>query len=214
MYDIVVFDLDGTIIDSGLGITNSVMYALKKYGIEVSDRASLYKFIGPPLYKSFMNFYGFSEEEAHRGVDYYREYYSEHGVYENEVYEGIEELIIKLHEMGKTIILATSKPEDYAKKILEYIGLAKYFTFIGGSEMSHTRVDKMEVIAYAFENCGIIDYKNAIMIGDREYDIIGANHFNMDSVGVLFGYGSREELKSAGATYIVSNALEILDIVK
>lgn len=214
MYDIVLFDLDGTIIDSGIGITNSVMYALKKYGIEVPDRTSLYKFIGPPLYKSFMNFYGFSEEEAHRGVDYYREYYSEHGVYENLVYDGIEELIKRLHEMGKTIILATSKPEDYAKKILEHIGLAKYFTFIAGSEMSHTRVDKIEVMAYAFEKCGIIDYKDAIMIGDREYDIVGAKHFDIDSVGVLFGYGNKEELENAGATYVVSNALEILNIIK
>lgn len=214
MYDIVLFDLDGTIIDSGLGITNSVTYALKKYGIEVEDRTSLYKFIGPPLYKSFMNFYGFSEEEAHKAVDYYREYYSVHGVFENDVYEGIEELVKALYEKGKTIVLATSKPEDYARKILEHIGLSKYFTFIAGSEMSHSRVDKIEVIAYAFENCGILEYDKAIMIGDREYDIIGAKHFNMDSIGVLFGYGSREELSKAGATYIVENAMEILNIVK
>lgn len=214
IYDIVLFDLDGTIIDSGLGITNSVTYALKKYGIEVEDRTSLYKFIGPPLYKSFMNFYGFSEEEAHKAVDYYREYYSVHGVFENDVYEGIEELIKALYEKGKTIVLATSKPEDYARKILENIGLSKYFTFIAGSEMSHSRVDKIEVIAYAFENCGILEYEKAIMIGDREYDIIGAKHFNMDSVGVLFGYGIREELSKAGATYIVENAMEILNIVK
>ncbi len=214
MYDIVLFDLDGTIIDSGMGITNSVMYALKKYGIEVEDRASLYKFIGPPLYKSFMNFYGFSEEEAHRGVDYYREYYNDYGIYENDVYEGIEELIKELHKRGKKIILATSKPEHFARKILEHIGLAQYFTFIAGSEMSHTRVDKIEVMAYAFENCGIIDYKNAIMIGDREYDIVGANHFKMDSIGVLFGYGCMEELKKAGATYIVEKATDILDVIK
>ena len=213
MYDVIVFDLDGTIIDSGLGITNSVMYALKKYNIEVADRTELYKFIGPPLYKSFMNFYGFSEEEAHRGVDYYREYYNDHGMYENEVYEGIEELLKTLYEKGKTLILATSKPEHFARKILEYLGLAKYFTFIGGSEMSHTRVDKVEVMEYAFENCGITEYKNAIMIGDREYDIVGANHFKMDSIGVLFGYGNRTELENAGATYIVEKALEILNIV-
>ncbi len=214
MYDIVLFDFDGTIIDSGMGITNSVMYALKKFGIEVEDRASLYKFIGPPLYKSFMNFYGFSEEKAHLGVDYYREYYSEKGVFENEVYDGIEELIEELHKKGKKLILATSKPEIFARKILEHIGLAKYFTFIAGSEMSHSRVDKNEVIEYAFENCGIMDYSNAIMIGDREFDVLGAKHFNMDSIGVLFGYGCRQELERAGATYIVEKALDVLEIVK
>jgi len=214
MYDIVLLDLDGTIIDSGMGITNSVMHALKKFGIEVEDRASLYKFIGPPLYKSFMNFYGFSEEKAHLGVDYYREYYSEYGVYENEVYEGIEELLKTLYERGKKLILATSKPECFARKILEHIGLAKYFTFIAGSEMSHSRVNKSEVIEYAFENCGIMDYGNAIMIGDREYDVFGAKHFNIDSIGVLYGYGSREELEEAGATYIVEKAVDVLRIVE
>ncbi len=214
MYDIVLFDLDGTIIDSGLGITNSVTYALKKYGIEVADRTELYKFIGPPLYKSFMNFYGFSEEEAHKGVDYYREYYNEQGVYQNDVYEGIEEVLQELYKRGKKIILATSKPEYFAKKILEHIGFAKYFTFIAGSEMSHTRVDKIEVMEYAFENCGITDYSKAIMIGDREYDIVGANHFKMDSIGVLFGYGNREELENAGATHIVEKAMDVLDIIK
>ncbi len=213
MYNVIVFDLDGTIIDSGLGITNSVMYALKKYNIEVADRTELYKFIGPPLYKSFMNFYGFSEEEAHRGVDYYREYYNEHGMYENEVYEGIGQLLEELFKRGKKIILATSKPEHFARKILEYLDLAKYFTFIAGSEMSHTRVDKVEVMEYAFDNCGVTDYVDAIMIGDREYDIIGANYFKMDSVGVLYGYGSREELEKVGATYIVEKALDILNIL-
>ena len=134
-------------------------------------------------------------------------------MYENEVYEGILELIEELYNRGKKIILATSKPEHFAKIILAHIGVAKYFTFIAGSEMSHTRVDKIEVMEYAFENCGIKDYKNAIMIGDREYDIIGANHFNMDSVGVLYGYGSKEELENAGATFVVSKAMEVLNIV-
>ncbi len=212
-YDVILFDLDGTLTDPGLGITNSVMHALKKYGIEVSDRTSLYKFIGPPLIDSFEKHFGFSHEEAVKSVDYYREYYKEKGIYENEVYAGIEELLKNLNEKGKKIILATSKPEPFAKEILRHFGIEKHFLFAAGSTMSETRTNKAEVIEYALSECGITDKSAVVMVGDREHDIIGAKKNGIDSIGVLFGYGSREELESAGATYIAETVEAIENIV-
>ncbi len=212
-YDVILFDLDGTLTDPGLGITNSVMHALKKYGIEVEDRASLYKFIGPPLIDSFEKYFGFSHEEAVKSVDYYREYYKDKGIYENTVYDGIESLLASLCEKGKKIILATSKPEPFAKEILRYFGLEKYFLFAAGSTMSETRTNKAEVIEYALSECGITDKPTVVMVGDREHDIIGANKNGIDSIGVLFGYGSREELESAGATYISETVEDIFKFI-
>ena len=212
-YDVVLFDLDGTLTDPGIGITNSVMHALKKYGIEVADRAELYKFIGPPLIDSFEKYYGFSHEEAVKSVDYYREYYRDKGIYENSVYDGIDSLLAELHKNGKKIILATSKPELFAKQILRHFNLEKYFLFAAGSTMDETRTNKAEVIEYALSECGITEKASAVMIGDREHDIIGANKNGIDSIGVLFGYGSREELENAGATYIAETVESIINFI-
>lgn len=212
-YDVILFDLDGTLTDPGLGITNSVMHALKKYGIEVEDRTSLYKFIGPPLIESFEKYFGFSHEEAVNSVDYYREYYKDKGIYENDVYPGIENLLAALYEKGKKIILATSKPEPFAREILRHFGLDKYFLFAAGSTMDETRTNKAEVIEYALSECGITDKTSVIMVGDREHDIIGANKNGLDSIGVLFGYGSREELEAVGAAYIAETVEEIINYI-
>lgn len=208
-YNIILFDLDGTLTDPVIGITNSVMYALKKYGIEVTDRTQLHKFIGPPLIDSFERFYGFSHSDAVKSVEYYREYYGEKGIFENSVYDGVEELLINLNKNGKKVILATSKPEFYAVKILEYFNLKKYFFFIGGSTMGEKRTDKAEVIEYVLSQCEIKDKAAVVMIGDREHDIIGAAKNGIDSIGVLFGYGSRTELEKAGANYIAETVNEI-----
>lgn len=212
-YDVVLFDLDGTLTDPGLGITNSVMHALKKYGIEVDDRRNLYKFIGPPLIESFEKYYGFSHEEAVKSVDYYREYYRDKGIYENTLYDGIENLLINLSKKEKKIILATSKPELFAKEILRHFGIEKYFLFAAGSTMGETRTNKAEVIEYALSECGITDKSKVVMVGDREHDIIGANKNGIDSIGVLFGYGSREELEAAGATYIAETVEDIIRFI-
>ena len=212
-YDVILFDLDGTLTDPGIGITNSVMHALKKYGIEVDDRKNLYKFIGPPLIESFEKYYGFSHEEAVKSVDYYREYYADKGIYENVVYDGAENLLKNLFEMDKKIILATSKPEPFAREILRHFGLDKYFLFAAGSTMSETRTNKADVIEYALDECNITDKSSVVMIGDREHDIIGANKNGIDSIGVLFGYGSREELENAGATYIADTVEDIIKYV-
>lgn len=208
-YDYILFDLDGTITDPAIGITNSVIYALKKYGIEANDRKELYKFIGPPLTESFEKYYGFSHEEAKMAVEYYREYFRDKGMFENLVYEGFEALLNKLKESGSMLIVATSKPEVFAKQILEHFNLSKYFTYIAGSNLDGTRVKKYEVIKYALESCSITDLPKAIMIGDREHDILGAREAGVVSMGVLFGYGSREELSNAGADYIVEKVSDI-----
>lgn len=212
-YDVVLFDLDGTLTDPGLGITNSVAHALNKYGITVNDRAELYKFIGPPLHKSFEEFYDFSAEEAKRAVEYYREYYKVKGLYENSVYDGIEALLIKLNESGKKVMVATSKPEVFAREVLRYFSLDKYFYYIAGSNLDGTRTVKAEVIEYALGAGNVADKSAVVMIGDREHDIIGANKNGVDSIGVLFGYGSREELEAAGAVYIAETVENIEEIL-
>ena len=208
-YDIILFDLDGTLTDPGVGITNSVAYALEKYHIQVEDRKQLYRFIGPPLHESFENDYGFSEEEAKTAVEYYREYFKEKGMFENVVYECIPELLRDLKDRGKTLVVATSKPEIFAKQILEHFGLKEYFTYIAGANMDGTRTKKDEVIRYALKSCGISRVAGVVMVGDREHDIMGANKVGLDSIGVLFGYGSRQELTDAGATYI-SESVDML----
>lgn len=200
---IICFDLDGTLTDPGIGITNSVMYALKKYDIEVSDPSELYKFIGPPLSESFERFYGFSKEESVRAVDTYREYFSVKGLFENEVYSGIEVLLKALREQDKIICLATSKPEVFAKRILEHFHLDSYFDFVVGSMMNGDRTNKAEVIAWVFhclDQEGVEwNKEQVVMIGDREHDIIGAHKNNIPAIGVLFGYGDAAEMDAAGA---------------
>ena len=210
---IIFFDLDGTLTDPGLGITNSVMHALNHYGIHVADRSELYKFIGPPLSQSFERFYGFSKEDAHHAVDVYREYFSVKGLFENAVYPGIEALLKELKAQGKVICLATSKPEIYAKQILEHFELDGYFDFISGSLLSGERTDKAEVIAWAvnaLSDMGMDCERNKmVMIGDREHDVIGAHKNQMPAIGVLFGYGSVEEFENAGAEAMAHTVEEL-----
>jgi phosphoglycolate phosphatase len=212
MYKNILFDLDGTLTDPGVGITNSVAYALEKFGIVNTDRTELYKFIGPPLQTSFKEFYGFSEHEIAQAVKYYREYYRETGIYENQLYTGIRELLQTLKENQKQIILATSKPEEFSIKILEYFDIEKYFDFVAGATMDGSRGEKADIIRYALEQNNILDLSSAIMVGDRKFDILGAAQNKIDSVGVLFGYGSKEELTDAGANYLAEQPAEILEI--
>ena len=213
MYKTVLFDLDGTLTDPGLGITNSVMYALNKFNIKVEDRTSLYKFIGPPLKDSYKKYYHLSDEEITRAVAYYREYFSDKGIYENELYDGITEVLKQIKNSGRQVILATSKPEEFAVEILRYFQIDQYFDFVAAATMDGTRNNKADIIAYALELGQITDLQSAVMIGDREYDINGAKAAGLDSIGVLYGYGSREELESAGATYIVESVDEILALI-
>jgi len=209
MYQTILFDLDGTLTNSELGITNSVAYALGKYGIQVPDKKALRVFIGPPLQESFERFYGFSKEECLKAIDYYHEYFSEKGLYENEVYLGVPDLLASLKQAGKQLIVATSKPEEFSIQILKHFGLYDYFDFVAGATMDRKRSKKSDVIQYALEQNGITDLAHTIMIGDREHDVLGAQAQKFDSIGVLYGFGSREELEEAGATYIAQEVGEI-----
>lgn len=213
-YDFALFDLDGTLTDPALGITNSVMYALEKFGIAPPERKQLYKFIGPPLIYSFEKFYGFSESDAKLALKYYREYFADRGIFENEKYCGIDLLLSRLSDSGVKIVLATSKPDVYAEKILRRFELMKYFYFVSGNTLDESRSEKCDVIRYAINGCGIADISRAVMIGDREYDIFGAKAVGMDSIGVTYGYGSRKELENAGATYISDSVDAIFTLIE
>lgn len=212
-YDVILFDLDGTLTDSSPGIMNSIVYALKKYNISVENTDDLRKFLGPPLHESFRDFYGFDDEKSMEAVGFYREYFSTKGLLENEVYSGIREMLEDLKENGKRLILATSKPQPFTDRIMEHFDLAKYFEFIAGSNMDGTRSKKAEVIAYALESCGITDKADVVMVGDREHDIIGATTVGIDSIGVEYGYGDYDELSDAGATYIVKTVEELKELL-
>ncbi len=213
-YKAVLFDLDGTLFDSGEGVKKSVEYALNKFGIKVENRDALGCFIGPPLTVSFKTFYGFDDEKADRGVDYYREYYSVKGIFEGYVYDGIEDTLKRLKDAGKQIIVATSKPEEFAIKILEKFGIAKYFDFIAGATMDEkTRCTKNQIIEYAMKNCNIDTPVDVIMVGDRLFDIEGAKFFGMECIAVLYGYGSYEEFTQYGADYIVETPKDVADLL-
>ena len=172
MFDTVLFDLDGTLTDPFEGISNSIIYALKKFGIAAPDKPLLKKFIGPPLTESFSEYCGLNHSDALRAVDYYREYFSVAGIFENKPYEGVCELLSGLKERGYTAIVATSKPEQFAKAIVQHFGLEQYFKEICGATMDQSRTQKADVIAYALKKCEIKDKKRAVMVGDRKHDII------------------------------------------
>ena len=213
MYDYLFFDLDGTLTDPGMGITNSVAYALKKWNIEAESRESLYRFIGPPLADSFQQYYGFTPEDSLKAVDDYREYFRDKGLYENEVYEGVEDLLKELRARGKKLAVATSKPEVFAVRILKHFGLDGYFDVIAGATMDSSRSKKADVIAWAMQCLGEVNVSRSVMIGDREHDVLGAKQVGMDSIGVLFGYGDRAEHEKAGATWIAETVADILRFV-
>lgn len=203
-------DLDGTITDSGKGITNSAAYALKHFGIEINDTSSLNFFVGPPLLYSFTKICGLTHDDGIKAIKYYRNYYREKGMFECNVYDGIPELLKYIHGSGKTLILCTSKPEFYAKQILDHFGLGIYFTGIAGATMDEKRSEKNEIIDHIFNEMGVYDKDRSVLIGDTKYDIVGANETGIDSIGVTYGYGTREELLGEHATYIYDSPSSIL----
>ena len=208
-YNTILFDLDGTLTDPAVGITGGVAYALDYFGDKYESRKQLEEFIGPPLREHFMEFCSVDREKGEEYVTKYREYYAEKGIFENKVYDGIEDLLDCLKKAGKKIVLATSKPEKFALIILEHFGLKKYFDFVAGALMSNTRTKKDEVIAFALENIGPIDISSTIMVGDRHHDVEGAEKFGIKTIGVTFGYGSHMELEDAGAVKIVDTVEEL-----
>ena len=212
MYQTILFDLDGTLTDPGIGITNSAMYALEKLGYEVPAREELYKFIGPPLYDSFREFYDMSPEQTNEAVRLFREYFAEHGIHENELYDGIIEMLRQLKDGGKRLVLATSKPEKWANVVMHQFGLDVYVPEIAGASMGTERSKKGQVIAYALEQFGI-DPATAVMVGDRKHDILGGRENNLPGIGVTYGYGDREELESAGAVAVVDTPEQLTTLL-
>lgn len=209
-----LFDLDGTLTDPAEGITNSVAYALNKFGVRVADRRELYPYIGPPLTDSFMRCHGLDDKQAQQALVLYREYFSKAGMFENMPYDGIATFLDKLRQDGYTLLIATSKPEEFTVQILRHFSLDSYFDFVAGNTLEESRPTKGEVIAYLCEQYPDIRTNNAVMIGDRKYDVEGASENGLRSIGVLYGYGSLEELEEAGATAIVEDLSELYHTIK
>ena len=208
-YDVVLFDLDGTLTDPGLGITKSVEYALNHYGITVKDRRELEHFIGPPLIDSFMGSYGFSKEQATEAVEVYREYFSVTGLFENEVYPHIPELLNALKKAGKILLVASSKPEVFVLRILEHFDLLRFFDGVGGAAMDESRTNKADVVEYILGKAGVTDRSRCILVGDRKFDVNGAHEAGMDALAVTYGYGSLEELTAAQPEHIAHTPKDI-----
>lgn len=210
-YTHIFFDLDGTLTDSAPGITNSVCYALERFGISISDPRDLYAFIGPPLQDSFRDLYGFNEDQAREATRLYREYFEPHGLYENAVYPGIPALLERLRGAGLRLFVATSKPERFARRILAHFGLTKAFEGIAGADLEGRRSRKADVLRFALELSGVTDPARALMVGDREHDVLGAREAGVDCLGVLYGYGSRAELLTAGAVALAETVPQVGD---
>lgn len=208
-YESLFFDLDGTLTDPMEGITRSVQYALRRFGIEVPDPTTLCPFIGPPFLESYREHYGFDEARAREAISISREYFTERGIFENRLYDGIPELLDALVAAGRRLCVATSKPLVFAERILEHFGIARYFSLVGGTGLDGSLPTKGDVIADVIARSGISDRGSIVMIGDRKHDVIGARSQGIASIGVLYGYGSREELEAAGADRIVADVGEL-----
>ena len=215
MFQYCLFDLDGTLTDSREGITKSVQYALQHFGIEEPDLKKLEPFIGPPLKDSFMEFYGFTEEQAEEAMKFYRERFAPIGIYENEVFEGIPEMLRHLHQNGQKLAVASSKPIGFVRQILQHFEIDGYFDVIVGSELDGTRSTKEEVVEEALSQLGILELSgeerknNCAMVGDRKFDIQGAKAYGLTGVGVSFGFAGEGELEEAGADIIVDTVTEL-----
>lgn len=211
MFSTILLDLDGTITNPYIGITNGVMYAYEHLGLEVPERESLRSFIGPPLIVEFTR-RGLPEEQARKAVRLYREYYGETGLFENELIPGTVEFLRELKQRGKRVCLATSKPEQFSVRILERFGIAQYFDFIGAAAMDGSRDSKLAVIQYVLGSTGASP-QECLMVGDRMHDIIGAHDAGMKCAAVLVGFGSREEFAEYKADYVAETLADVLEFV-
>lgn len=215
MFRYCLFDLDGTLTDPKEGITKSVQYALRRFGIEEPDPDRLTAFIGPPLKDSFMEFYGFTEEEAVRAIGFYRERFAPAGMLENVIYPGIKEMLEGLCGQGMHLAVASSKPEVFVRRILLHFGIEKYFGVVVGSGLDGTRGTKKEVVEEALSQFRLFALpeeerkKICAMAGDRKFDIQGAKAHGLTGVGVRFGYAPEGELEAAGADYIADTVEEL-----
>jgi phosphoglycolate phosphatase len=211
MMSTIYFDLDGTLTDPKPGITGSIQYALQKLDFPVPPQDELTWCIGPPLRASFVTMLG-GEKLADLAVSFYRERFGDVGLYENSLYPGIKDVLTTLGHTGRRMFVATSKPRIFAERIIEHFGLTGDFEQVFGSELDGTRVHKTDLLAYALETTGV-NASQALMIGDRSHDMIGAKNNGMAAIGVLYGYGSRQELIEAGASHVCATPEAVLDHV-
>ena len=213
-YKNVLFDLDGTLTDPAEGILNSIRHSLTYYPeITVPETAVLQKFIGPPLWESYVKYCGMDKNTAEEAVEHYREYFRPTGIFENKLYEGIPERLKALKESGVSVRLATSKPDVFARRILDHFGITEYFASVRGSELDGSLVNKADVIARIMSENDDVTTENTVMIGDTAFDIIGARANNIPAIGVTYGYGSKSELAEAGAFMIVKTVPELTSVL-
>lgn len=216
MYQYLMFDLDGTLTDPREGITKSVQYALRHMGIEEKDLRKLEPFIGPPLLESFMEYYDFNVEQAREAVEYYREYFSKTGVFQNRLFDGVPKLLSDLKSHGKVVATASSKPEPFVRLILEHFHVEHYFDHICGGSMDESRLNKEDVIEELL--CSRMrlpkeEWKHVLMIGDRRHDVEGAAKFNIPCLGLSMGFAAEGELEKAGAAAIVDSMEGIREFI-
>ena len=211
-YNVIAFDLDGTLTNPERGLLCAFVYCFKKCGVTYESRESLKKYIGPPLYDEWQKDFGWTFNEASAAIEVFREYYNIYGWWDNEVYPGIEELLSELKRRGKKLVVATSKPEETAKKVLRLFGLDKYFDYIAGASMNGSEDLKWQILTRALNNVGA-EKSSSILVGDRKYDAEGAKISGIDSLGVLWGHGSREELSAAGFEYISESTEDVLKLL-
>lgn len=212
MFTTILFDLDGTLTNPFMGITGGILYALEHLGYPCPPREELVSFIGPPLYDELRRRFGMDDKTAREGVRLYREYYSAGGLFENELLEGAEELLKLLKQRGKRVCLATSKPKDFAVRILEKFGIAEYFDYIGGATMDGSIGTKQEVIELVLRETGA-DAAECVLVGDRFHDILGAHSVGMKCICVLVGFGDRREYAEYGADFVCETLADVAGIV-
>ncbi len=212
-YKVILFDLDGTLTNPEAGLVSGFEYAFKKLNINYGERESLKRFIGPPLHLEWQKEFGFTPEQSAKAIEKFREYYDVYGWWDNKPYYGIHDMLRALKESGKVLAVATSKPEDTAKRVLDLFGLTEFFDFIGGALRSTERDKKSEVISYVLNSLGVSDKESCVLIGDRSFDAEGARLAGIDSIGVLWGHGTKEELVASGFERIVSTPEELSSLL-
>jgi len=210
-YKCLLFDLDGTLTDSAPGIINCLRHSLAIMGFDMPEMPE--RFLGPPLYESFAEYCGMNRKQVLEAVKIFRERYSTKGLFENSVYPDVPEMLEKLKGSGFRLMVATSKVDEYAERILDRFGIADYFEFIGGARIDGSRNEKWEVIEHVLSSMSITDRSSVLMIGDRKNDVAGAHKTGLECMGILWGYGSEEELRAAGADFIVHTPQEAADVL-